>query len=37
MTSKDMSFSSRCTTQETTYKRLQNLDKKKTCQEMTYM
>ena len=33
MTDKDMSFSFNHTTQEKTYKTLQNLDKKKTCQE----
>ena len=33
MTNKGMSFSFRYTTQEKTYKTLENLDKKKTCQE----
>ena len=33
MTNKGMSFSFGYTTQEKTYKALQNLDKKKTCQE----
>ena len=33
MTEKGMSFSFNYTTQEKTYKTLQNLDKKKTCHE----
>ena len=33
MTDKSMSFSFSYTTQENVYKALQNLDKKKTCQE----